>query len=430
MRKVFKKIHLWLSVPFGIIITLICLSGATLVFETEITEAYDHSTYFVENVGEKALPLDQLMEAVATTLPDSVQITGVTVSNNPERAYQVNLSKPRRASVYVDQYTGKITGKAQRLPFFDKMFRLHRWLLGSAGQDGHIGVGKLLVGIATLLLVVILITGLIIWLSNRKKPLTQSLKICVTKGWPRFWHDLHVAGGIYATIFLLACALTGLTWSFAWYRTGFYGMLGVEQVADNHGGEKRGGEGRGEGRGEGHGREAAAQSAEAKHWHGEHGRGEHERGAHGDFHQHDRAMGGEQHDSIAEAHAHFHVDKPVSAYATWQQAMDNVAERCPDYQQITVSSGSVGVVPQGRRSMRATDNYTINDADGSIADVKLYADQDKATKVRGVIYNIHVGNWLGLFSRILTMLAALLGATLPITGYYIWIKHLRRKHTK
>ena len=38
MKKVFRKIHLWLSVPFGLLITLICFSGAMLVFETEVMD--------------------------------------------------------------------------------------------------------------------------------------------------------------------------------------------------------------------------------------------------------------------------------------------------------------------------------------------------------------------------------------------------------
>ena len=33
MKKTFRKIHLWLSVPFGLIISIICLTGAALVFE-------------------------------------------------------------------------------------------------------------------------------------------------------------------------------------------------------------------------------------------------------------------------------------------------------------------------------------------------------------------------------------------------------------
>ena len=38
-RQTLYNIHLWLSLPLGILITLICLSGATLVFKNEIRNA-------------------------------------------------------------------------------------------------------------------------------------------------------------------------------------------------------------------------------------------------------------------------------------------------------------------------------------------------------------------------------------------------------
>ena len=205
MKKLFRKIHLWLSVPFGIFITLICFSGAMLVYEKEITEWCRPDLYFVQTVKEVPLPMEELMEAVAATLPEGTSITGVTISPDSQRAYQVSLSQPRRASLYVDQDTGEVKGGNVRLPIFDVMFCLHRWLMGSAqSASGGISVGKFLVGLSTLLLVIILLTGILMWLTNRRKPLTKSLTISFTKGWPRCWHDLHVAGGIYATILLLA----------------------------------------------------------------------------------------------------------------------------------------------------------------------------------------------------------------------------------
>ena len=70
-------------------------------------------------------------------LPDSVSVTGINVFSDPERAWQVNLSKPRRAFMYVDQYTGEIKGKYERPAFFVTMFRLHRWLLDSMKADGR-----------------------------------------------------------------------------------------------------------------------------------------------------------------------------------------------------------------------------------------------------------------------------------------------------
>lgn len=110
MKKLFRKIHLWLSVPFGILITLICFSGAMLVYEKEITEWCRPDLYFVQTVKEVPLPMEELMEAVAATLPEGTSITGVTISPDSQRAYQVSLSQPRRASLYVDQYTGEVKG--------------------------------------------------------------------------------------------------------------------------------------------------------------------------------------------------------------------------------------------------------------------------------------------------------------------------------
>jgi uncharacterized iron-regulated membrane protein len=229
MKKIFRKIHLWLSVPFGLIITLVCFSGAMLVFENEANEWFRRDLYYVETVKESPLPMDKLLEKVATTLPDSVSVTGVSISSDPGRAYQVSLSKPRRASLYVDQYTGEVKGKSERSGFFMFMFRMHRWLLDSM-NPGNEGIfwGKMIVGVSTLLLVFVLISGIVIWWPRTRKALKNSLKITATKGWRRFWYDLHVAGGMYALIFLLAMALTGLTWSFPWYRTAFYKVFGVE----------------------------------------------------------------------------------------------------------------------------------------------------------------------------------------------------------
>lgn len=603
MKKVFRKLHLWLSVPFGIFITLICFSGAMLVFEKEITEMCRHDLYFVKEVKEKPLPIDSLMKTVSATLPDTVSVTGVTISPDPERAWQVSLSKPRRSSVYVDQYTGEVKGRSERLAFYDVMFHMHRWMMGSAK-----GFGKLLVGVSTLMLVIILITGILMWLTNRKKPLTKSLKISFTKGWPRFWHDLHVAGGIYATIFLLALALTGLTWSFSWYRTGFYAMFGIESnggggfhggggnergsrgggerdgergqrgerpegrrggrpdgerrdsigaeagknrrnhdgaeadrrpehrdgmdkagrrgdakaesseaKADNKaaqegreqagqrrhdnegqtmtedGGERRYGEGGGEGRRRGgrggrggryhHDGDSTGGYAGRHHEDGDslHGRYEHagrdiaeggrhearseesttdnaasprkrdgqgygergsKRGERGGRPDGDRkGRGGKPEAAVANARNISNRDSlllndsiaiaeeqpETSMFAAWQSVYEKLANDNPGYRQITLSDGSASVVPEGRQSLRSGDKFDFDPQTGEITGSKPYSEQEKSGKVRGGVYMVHVGSWGGMLTRILTFLSALLGATLPLTGYYLWILKMRNK---
>lgn len=101
MKKIFLKFHLWLAVPFGIIVTLICFSGAMLVFEPEAVKVLRHDILYVDNPQHTALPVDILVKNVEKTLPEDVKVTGVTMYSDPELACKVNLSKPRRAAVYV-----------------------------------------------------------------------------------------------------------------------------------------------------------------------------------------------------------------------------------------------------------------------------------------------------------------------------------------
>lgn len=396
MIKSFRKIHLWLSVPFGIIVTLICFSGAMLIFEPEITRSVKSDVYYVTDVKGTPLPMGELMETVKATLPDSVSITGVTVFGDASRTYQVNLSKPRRASLFIDQYSGEITGKYERLGFFSTMFKLHRWLLDSANPHGDgVKVGKLLVGISTLVFVIALISGVVIWWPRARKNFKKSLSIPFSNGWKGFWKGLHVAGGMYALIFVLAMALTGLTWSFDWYRTAFYAVCGVEHTPrnftqattskNNNDGEKRDRGGRRGGR-----------------YHG--GEGRHE--------------GGHRHEGGGRRHSEF---------GRWQEVYETLKAQNPEAPQITISSEKATVTLGNTGNGRASDRYEFNRRSGELSLATKYADANEADKLRGWIYSIHTGSLGGLFTRILWLLGALLGASLPLTGYYIWIKHLLKK---
>ena len=397
MKKIFRKIHLWLSVPFGLIITLVCFSGAMLVFENEANEWFRRDLYYVETVKESPLPMDKLLEKVATTLPDSVSVTGVSISSDPGRAYQVSLSKPRRASLYVDQYTGEVKGKSERSGFFMFMFRMHRWLLDSM-NPGNEGIfwGKMIVGVSTLLLVFVLISGIVIWWPRTRKALKNSLKITATKGWRRFWYDLHVAGGMYALIFLLAMALTGLTWSFPWYRTAFYKVFGVEvQQRDAQGHEQK----------------SDAQKRDTK------------LAAHREKKREgNEVRKGER--SRRPENNHSDMYSVTSPFVYWQEIYDKLRRQNPEYKQISISSGTASVSFNRFGNQRASDRYSFNTDNGEFTETSLYQHQDKSGKIRGWIYSVHVGNWGGMFTRILTFIAALLGAALPLTGYYLWIKRL------
>lgn len=372
-----KKIHLWLSVPLGIVITLVCFSGAMLVFEKELTQLSANDKCKVEDTGGDPLPVDAVAARVARTLPEGTRVTGVTVSGDPGEAYRVNLSKPRRALVFVDQYTGEIKGRQERPAFFATMSRLHRWLLDDGRPEGRPAWGKIIVGVSSIMFVLALVSGVAVWWPKNGPMLRKRLTLMVSKGSFPFWRSLHVAGGMYAIIILLAMALTGLTWSFPWYRSAFYAAFGVEEAAD--GGESNAAKG--------------------------HDGGE----------RHRKGKGG-------------HRDKAMAGHAVWQQVYNRLRAANPHAGAITVGDGTASVSHGGLGNSRAADKYTFDKRSGRITSVEKSDDAPPASKLRGWIYSVHVGSFGGLFTRVLWFLAAILGASLPLTGYYLWFKRLSRKH--
>lgn len=196
MKIFFKKVHLWLSLPFGIIFSIICFTGSILVFEKEIT---------------------------ALVNPPTAQVQPV------EHGQQTEQRQHRGQGLHEGQKSNlekKHQARPASLPFFQEVRKLHRWLLNPPAQRGKTSVGKVIVGVSTILMVIVLVSGIVIWVPKNKKQLKQRMKVTFNKGWRRFLYDSHVSLGIYVTIFLLLMALTGLTWSFGWYRDIAYGMFG------------------------------------------------------------------------------------------------------------------------------------------------------------------------------------------------------------
>ena len=381
MKKTFKNIHLWLSVPFGILITLICFSGAMLVFEKELTQCVRPEVFHVDPQGRQPLPMDEVVSRVSATLPAGVHVTGVTVFADPQQAWQMPLSKPSRASVYVNPYTGEVTGQSERLPFFNTMFRLHRWLLDSRPSGDGVFWGKVVVGVSTLMFVFVLLSGIVIWWPRTRRALKNRLTVAIRKGWRRFWYDLHVAGGMYVLLLLLIMALTGLTWSFDWYRTGFYHLFGVEVKPSM-----------------GHG---------------------------------NAALNARQHDGGQQRGGRKSEDGNGGDRTThWQTVYDRLRQDNPDASQISIADGSASVTANHFGNVRGVDRYQFDPRTGQLTGSTLYKDLDNSAVIRGWIYSVHTGSFGGWLTRILWFLAALLGASLPLTGYYLWLKRLSGKQRR
>ncbi len=504
MKKIFQKLHLWLSIPFGLVISILCLTGALLIFESEIKEWCQPSLYKASMATENPLPVEQLIPLVKQQLPDSIAISSVQIPADKSNNYRMGMTGQGRTSLLVDPYTGEIKGKVtpyEKGSFFSFVRRLHRWFLFQMNRGEGIAWGKMITGTSTLVFVFVLITGLVIWVPKTMKALKNRLSVKTGKGRFRFWYDTHLAGGMYALIFLLVMSLTGLTWSFAWYRTGFYKVFGVETTQNagheqpqqaqsapqqgNHG-RPEGGETRGEQlAGEERSRDALEREEGERPQHeesvqqegtergekperkqrpagegrpeGAPGRGSRpqgegrsedkpERGERVEGEDRPQQETGErtgrpQGQATAQATGEERSSRGGGGgsrggrtaevdYAQWTKVAAALKELNPSGKSISIQNGTATVSINRTGNTRASDRYTFDARTGEITDVQYYKDQDRSAKMRGWIYSVHVGSWGGITTRILYFIACLIGFSLPLTGYYIFLKKRWKKWRK
>ena len=391
MKKIFAKIHLWLSVPLGLVITVVCLSGAVLVFEGEITRALHPELYRVA-VPANVRPLrpSQLADRIRGQMPDSLHLVSLQLSARSDEPCMAAFRETGRRQLSVDPYTGAVNGWAESPAFFGTVRKLHRWLLDPPPSKGEKSVGKAIVGVSTLALVLILVSGLILWIPRSRKALRNRLKVSYSYGRRRFWHDCHVSLGFYATLLLLVMALTGLTWSFGWYRTAAYALFGgTPQIAVAQ---------------EFPARKTDSGSRQSRERSGE------------------RNTGREHDGTQAETEA-----RPFD-YAVWDAVLGQLTTHCTAYKTITLTRTEAQVARQS--AMRRIDRATFDPRSGRLAEITRYEETPRQQRLRGWFYAFHTGTWGGIWTKILYFLAALIGATLPLTGYYLWWKRYSNKKNR
>ena len=388
MKKIFAKIHLWLSLPLGIVLTVVCLSGAVLVFEGEITRALHPELYRVAAPAD-ARPLrpSQLAGRIGGQMPDSLHLVSLQLSARSDEPCMAAFRETGRKQLSVDPYTGNVNGWTESPAFFGTVRKLHRWLLDPPPSKGEKSVGKAIVGVSTLALVLILVSGLILWIPRSRKALRNRLKVSYSDGRRRFWHDSHVTLGFYATLLLLVMALTGLTWSFGWYRTAAYALFGGPQQTV-----------------------AAQEKPSRKADSGN----RHERERSGE-----RTAGREQGKRPAETEA-----RPFD-YAVWDEVLEQLTAHCTAYKTIVLTQTEAQVARQS--AMRRIDRATFDPRSGRLAEIARYEDTSRQQRLRSWFYAFHTGTWGGIWTKILYFLAALVGASLPLTGYWLWWRRCMSK---
>lgn len=229
-RKILFWLHLIAGVLGGIVIFIMCVTGALLSFEKDIAEFAERDMRYVapaENAPR--LSAREILAKVAEAKPNA-KPSAIALPNKPNAAWQVSMG--RDGQVFVNPYTGEITGDGATgwRAFFRTMTDLHRWIALSG--DGR-AAGKAITGACNLMFLFLAISGIYIWFPRRlswkhfKAALTLRWKV---KGKARDF-NWHTVLGFWTSLVLIILTVTAAVISYQWAGNLLYTLTGNEVPA-------------------------------------------------------------------------------------------------------------------------------------------------------------------------------------------------------
>ncbi|MHB8902346.1 MAG: PepSY-associated TM helix domain-containing protein [Thermoguttaceae bacterium] len=205
--------HRWLGLSAGLLFALLGLTGSLLVFDHAIDEWLHPGLLLCENVGVPHSPSEIVLAAERAYLQHPAPTHSVVAPRVPGGVWSVWFRSsteggPRWTQVCVDPYTARVTG--QRRWGDDLM----SWIYGLHFALHGGKIGKTIVGIAGLLSVISVGTGVLLWWPLWKTGWRAAFAI--RRGY-RFSYDLHKTSGIIASPVFVVVALTGVYMVFPEY---------------------------------------------------------------------------------------------------------------------------------------------------------------------------------------------------------------------
>src|SRR6186713_1827533 len=220
------QLHLWLGLASGLVVLIVSITGCLFVFQKEISEALGREKYFITPGKGPILPVSLLLEKAQAALGKEMPVNNIVSYRQTDRSWEFMAyaendsaltyfgSMPYYRSAFINPYTGAPTGiRDYKYDFFSIVKAIHWSLLLKTS------IGQPIVGYSTLIFVLLLITGLVLWWPKKwtKATRDRSFKIKWKASFRRVNYDLHNVPGFYTLFPALILALTGMVFSFRWF---------------------------------------------------------------------------------------------------------------------------------------------------------------------------------------------------------------------
>jgi len=230
-KKLWFKIHWLLGVVFGITLILIGISGAVLSYQKEIFKLINPDTYKVHIPDNyEILSIEEILQKYQEKNKDR-KINSISFSSNISDSVSIRIASKdpnnqRGELIYLNPYTVEVLPAIVGSDFFMFFFKLHRWL---TFQGEYRSFGKNVVAISTIVCIILVISGIIVYWRKIRYSFLKSFTFSFKSKKRAFLSTMHSAIGMWLIpVFLLMC-LTGLYWSYDWYRSAMFKLMQIER---------------------------------------------------------------------------------------------------------------------------------------------------------------------------------------------------------
>ncbi len=156
LKKLIGQIHLWLGLASGLIVVFLGITGCILAFQHEI-EQVTNPYQFVDVQQKPFLPPSEMQKIAVEALPEK-KLHGIAYTEPGKAAIATFYDEGYYFQVFMNPYSGEVLKiKDMSKDFFRiiVMGHFYLWLPPQIGQP--------IVASATLIFVVLLVTGLVLW---------------------------------------------------------------------------------------------------------------------------------------------------------------------------------------------------------------------------------------------------------------------------
>lgn len=368
-RKIIGFLHLWLGLISGIIVFILSITGCLFSFQEEISNITHKNVFNIQPENKAVLPLSVLQQKALAVLGSNQPVNFITAYKDSSKAWEFMAYKTNEAaltyfghleyfrSAFINPYNGKVTGIINyKYDFFNIIKNLH-WSLLLNDE-----IGQPIAGWGTLIFVVLLITGSVLWYPKKWNRATKQQAFTIKwKGkFKRLNYDLHNVFGFYSLLLALILGLTGMVFAFQWFSNLVYATANGSTAPPVY-------------------KQTQSDSTQS-----------------------------------------------ISLYKPIDVAYANAIKQLPDANRYGVSppsdkAGVIYIYGYNKEGVYYnSDELRFDQYSGKLLYRRNDSEKNRGEKLIEMNYDIHIGAIGGLTGKIIAFIISFICASLPITGFLVW----------